>query len=144
MLAWAPHSSQGPIRSFSISASMTRMESRRGVQGFGHGPGIGGYRSEVCRGRPRRPGTLPRNKRKPPSSSFPRESFISAVVRGRDGIFLCVEEVKELFGFLAGLYQALDQLYLNGRRPAVPRRGRHAPAHQHHLFRVAGGGHWPK
>ncbi|MGC0391118.1 hypothetical protein [Bradyrhizobium sp. USDA 241] len=30
-----------------------------------------------------------------------------------------VEEVKELFGFLAGLYHALDQLYLNGRRPVV-------------------------
>jgi hypothetical protein len=30
-----------------------------------------------------------------------------------------VEEVKGLFGFLAGLYQALDQLYLNGRPPVV-------------------------
>jgi hypothetical protein len=30
-----------------------------------------------------------------------------------------IEEVKQLFGFLAGLYQALDQLYINGRRPVV-------------------------
>lgn len=30
-----------------------------------------------------------------------------------------IEEIKQFFGFLAGLYQALDQLYLNGRRPIV-------------------------
>lgn len=30
-----------------------------------------------------------------------------------------IEEVKQLFGFLAGVYQALDQLYINGRRPVV-------------------------
>ena len=30
-----------------------------------------------------------------------------------------IEEVKQFFGFLAGLYQALDQLFLNGRKPIV-------------------------
>jgi hypothetical protein len=30
-----------------------------------------------------------------------------------------VDEIKEMFGFLAGLYQALDQLFLNGRAPIV-------------------------
>ena len=29
------------------------------------------------------------------------------------------EELKELLGFLSGLYTALDQLFLNGRRPIV-------------------------
>jgi len=32
---------------------------------------------------------------------------------------IIVEEVKRLFGFLAGLYHALDQLYINGRQPIV-------------------------
>jgi hypothetical protein len=30
-----------------------------------------------------------------------------------------IEEIKNLLGFLAGLYQALDGLYLNGRQPIV-------------------------
>jgi hypothetical protein len=30
-----------------------------------------------------------------------------------------VDEVKDLFGFLSGLYHALDQLFVNGRRPIV-------------------------
>lgn len=30
-----------------------------------------------------------------------------------------IDEIKEMFGFLAGLYQALDQLFLNGREPVV-------------------------
>lgn len=30
-----------------------------------------------------------------------------------------IDEIKEMFGFLAGLYQALDQLFLNGREPIV-------------------------
>jgi hypothetical protein len=30
-----------------------------------------------------------------------------------------IDELKDLFGFLAGLYQALDQLFLNGREPVV-------------------------
>jgi len=30
-----------------------------------------------------------------------------------------IEEVKQLFGFLAGFYQALDQLFINGRQPVV-------------------------
>jgi hypothetical protein len=30
-----------------------------------------------------------------------------------------IEEIKEIFGFLAGLYQALDQLFLNGLEPVV-------------------------
>lgn len=30
-----------------------------------------------------------------------------------------INEVKELLGFLAGLYSALDQLFLNGRKPDI-------------------------
>jgi hypothetical protein len=30
-----------------------------------------------------------------------------------------IDEIKEMLGFLAGLYQALDQLFLNGREPVV-------------------------
>lgn len=30
-----------------------------------------------------------------------------------------IEEMKDLLGFLSGLYAALDQLYLNGRQPIV-------------------------
>jgi|SRR5712664_1799965 len=30
-----------------------------------------------------------------------------------------IDEVKELLGFLAGLYSALDQLFLNGRKPDI-------------------------
>jgi hypothetical protein len=30
-----------------------------------------------------------------------------------------VEEMKQMFGFLSGLHQALDQLFLNGRKPVI-------------------------
>jgi AbiU2 len=30
-----------------------------------------------------------------------------------------IEELKDLLGFLSGLYSALDQLYLNGRKPEI-------------------------
>jgi hypothetical protein len=33
-----------------------------------------------------------------------------------------IDEVKEMLGFLAGLHQALDQLFLNGREPVVQSR----------------------
>ena len=33
-----------------------------------------------------------------------------------------IDELKNLFGFLAGLYEALDGLHLNGRKPIVKER----------------------
>lgn len=43
-----------------------------------------------------------------------REELVQAVLAKTN-----IDELKELFGFLAGLYEALDGLYLNGRQPIV-------------------------